>query len=151
MKLFFAQVAICLGWSQYIATPSSAQVTINKPSELVLLRDNSLSCQILAVRETQLLRGTAPNAVHSTRLPTVDGEERLSFVSYDVTAIWNKARAMCKNDIPQQRWTEATDGLQHVLATTPYRKAPHLQISPLVVSGPSDNRVDLVFFADGCE
>ncbi|KAI0345646.1 hypothetical protein BDW22DRAFT_1324402 [Trametopsis cervina] len=56
---------------------------------------------------------------------------------------------MCRNDIAQQRWTEATDGLQHVLATTPYGKAPHLQISPLVVSGPSDNRVDLVFFADG--
>lgn len=28
--------------------------------------------------------------------------------------------------------------------------SPSLQIHPLVVSGPSANRIDLVFFSDGC-
>ncbi len=28
---------------------------------------------------------------------------------------------------------------------------PPLEIEPLIISGPSSNRVDLVFFSDGCE
>ena len=29
--------------------------------------------------------------------------------------------------------------------------SPPLQMQPLIVSGPSRNRVDLVFFSDGCK
>lgn len=29
--------------------------------------------------------------------------------------------------------------------------APPLEIRPLIISGPSKNRVDLIFFGDGCE
>lgn len=28
--------------------------------------------------------------------------------------------------------------------------APELEIRPLIVNGPSENRVDLIFFGDGC-
>lgn len=41
---------------------------------------------------------------------------------------------------------------QEIITTLEKKKAdpPPLSLTPLFVSGPSDNRVDLVFFADGC-
>jgi len=43
---------------------------------------------------------------------------------------------------------------QVTLASTPTRPLPpppRLTLTPLLVSGPSENRVDLVFFGDGCK
>jgi hypothetical protein len=49
---------------------------------------------------------------------------------------------------PGSEWTVQT---QKVLAARSSGSlVPPLRVTPLVQSGPSDNRVDLVFFADGC-
>lgn len=34
---------------------------------------------------------------------------------------------------------------------SPLPPPPPLKVTPLLISGPSDNRIDLVFFGDGCE
>lgn len=49
--------------------------------------------------------------------------------------------------------TQTTLGIPFVGQSAPKPKTPSppLEILPLIVSGPSDNRVDLVFFSDGCE
>lgn len=45
---------------------------------------------------------------------------------------------------------------EHEVDGVPYLRArqnvapPPLDIQPLIINGPSDNRVDLIFFGDGC-
>lgn len=41
------------------------------------------------------------------------------------------------------------DGVPHLLAAAKAAPPP-LDIQPLIVTGPSSNRVDLIFFGDGC-
>ncbi|KAI0682809.1 IgA peptidase M64-domain-containing protein [Cytidiella melzeri] len=147
MKLPFGLVF--LGLAQCLISSGWAL----KPFELVVLHDKSTHCEILSFRETQILRGTANNAVYSTRLPTAAGGHRVSLVSYDAQAVWDSARSICTNDLVQ--WEgDAQPTVQRVLGTSKGMHSgsvppPDLQVSPLVVSGPSANRVDLVFFSDG--
>ena len=126
-----------------------------KPSELVVLRDEGLRCTVLSFRETQILRGVTGDAVYTTSLATVEGRQRVSYVSYDVSAIWNKAHLECANDLTEGLWVEGVEDVQHTFHTSTSIRGgvppPELKVSPLVVSGPSSNRVDLVFFSDGCE
>ena len=126
-----------------------------RPSELVVLRDEDLRCTVLSFRETQVLRGVTDDAVYTTSLATIEGGQRVSYVSYDASAIWDKARSECANDLTEELWAEGVEDVQHTFhASTGSRGVvppPELKVSPLVVSGPSSNRVDLVFFSDGCE
>jgi hypothetical protein len=45
---------------------------------------------------------------------------------------------------------------EHEVDGVPYLKVrqnvepPPLEIQPLIINGPSDNRIDLIFFGDGC-
>lgn len=132
----------------------STSLANKKPSELIVLRDANARCQILSFRETQLLRRVDDNTVHTTRLATADGGHRVSYVSYNVQAVWDKVNAECSNELMEGGWVYA-EGVQHVLGDSEGFgmgvPPPELQVSPLVVSGPSANRVDLVFFSDGCE
>jgi hypothetical protein len=125
-----------------------------RPFELIVLRDVDSHCEILSLRETQILR-SATDKVHTTRLPLVTGGHRISFVSYDVEAIWSNARSMCANYLTDIPWAGSLDHTQHVLEahSSLHRPVspPHLRVTPLVVSGHSSNRIDLVFFSDGCK
>lgn len=49
------------------------------------------------------------------------------------------------------------DFADHEVDGVPYLQArqntapPPLDIQPLIINGPSDNRIDLIFFGDGCK
>lgn len=42
------------------------------------------------------------------------------------------------------------DGVPYMRVMEANAAPPPLEIRPLIVNGPSDNRVDLIFFGDGC-
>ncbi|GJE91909.1 IgA peptidase M64-domain-containing protein [Phanerochaete sordida] len=130
----------------------------DRPLELILLRDNEGICNVLTLRDTQKVRGLQAGSVHTNRLQThaqpQSGEERVSLVSYDERALWAAAQAECSNTVIPEH---AGQVLQQDALTAPHAtysdsfggSAPPLQIEPLIQSGDSSNRVDLVFFADG--
>ncbi|TFK48731.1 hypothetical protein OE88DRAFT_1663847 [Heliocybe sulcata] len=148
-----------------------------RPFELVLHHGDN-GCSFLSLHETQLHRGLkdipgryivehlppthAPlDGGHDSRSDTV---ERLRFFSYDKEVLWTQARRLCgheslwqhpvlfdENDVPGQLSNRAQEvlsvpGSRNMAAQPP---APPLTIEPLIISGNSSNRVDLVFFSDG--
>ena len=74
--------------------------------------------------------------------------------------LWLEARRLCSafEGIEQHSGDTMTPKNyvkdQFVLASTPQTpliSPPPMTLTPLLVSGPSENRVDLVFFGDGCK
>ncbi|GJE91910.1 IgA peptidase M64-domain-containing protein [Phanerochaete sordida] len=127
-----------------------------RPLELILLQDKEGTCDILALRNTQHVRGLRQGGVHAKTLPTQFGGQRVSLVAYDQRALWASAQSQCANtlsgDIPHEQALGPQDGPQQPMAPRVVDfavRAPQLQIAPLVQSGDPSNRVDLVFFADG--
>ena len=134
------------------ASARSVQVA-EKPTELILLKNfGTCECDLLTIRKTQILRGaSAPGHVHTSRLSAAPEVDRYSLVSYDIDALLDRAHAICGNDLGLDLWTPQPMGSQTVLAMGLPVEPPPLRIEPLVQSGSSHNRVDLVFFSDGCE
>lgn len=137
----------------------------SRPREIILERDpGSGSCSVIAARDTQLFRNLPPGDSHVSRRRTPDDKERLSIIASDDSIVLNRARSLClsfhdayypadSTDATVDRF--ATQGTFSIFEASGLRstlpQAPDLKIEPLIVSGPSDNRVDLVFFSDGCE
>lgn len=106
-----------------------------------------------------------------------DASQHRRYFSYDRMSLINQAQQLCG---PREKWdfpifldqasedaaiselhrpdafSEVLSGsrqtlLADTIAKPPHVPAPELDIVPLTTSGPSDNRVDLVFFGDGCK
>ncbi|EMD39663.1 hypothetical protein CERSUDRAFT_111969 [Gelatoporia subvermispora B] len=133
----------------------------NRPFELTIYRHpRSLGCSYATLRQTQIYRGILDDG-HTESLVTHSGDERLRFISHDLEGLRLRARSLCH--IPdanagdqKEKVLAVTAGDSHAHLTLPDTlrnlaalEYPPLQVEPLITSGSSENRVDLVFFADG--
>ena len=142
-------LALCL------SSGLAADIT-EQPFELVVNREpETLKCTHLALRETQHFRGlTDSGYLKSKQLES--GEERIQFITKEERAVWERAESLCGE---RGTWDfhnivrTAAQGYEtgQVVFRPLQDNVPHLEISPLITSGDSSNRVDLVFFADGCK
>lgn len=156
------RVAACLFLlaASVLASPVEPARRIEQPVELIVLRDRDQTCNVLTLRHTQHIRGLHPGSVHTERLPANDGQERVSFIAEDEELLWSAALQDCTKGLKQAcqgAWGSKDIPDQSILSSVQelsqcaFDKAPPpLVIKPLIQSGPSTNRVDLVFFSDGC-
>ncbi len=142
-------LALCL-------TSGFAAGITERPFELIVHRDpDTLKCTHLALRETQHFRGlTDSGYFKSKRLET--GEERVQFIAEEEQAVWERAESLCGEKHTWDfhtliRTTSQALETDQVVLRPVQDNVPQLEISPLITSGDSSNRVDLVFFADGCK
>lgn len=152
LALLFLTVGV-LGIASEIPCPAR---NADRPLELTILRgvgNEEGGCELLGQRRTQKVRGLGRDSVHTSRAQTArPGEECVRFIAYDREALWNAAHSLCGDSFGAS-WEESepqrTDQAVLVL-DKPSGNAPPLQVEPLIQTGPSSNRVDLVFFSDGC-
>lgn len=156
------RVAACLFLlaATVLANPVEPAPRIEQPVELILLRDRDQTCNVLALRHTQHIRGLHPGLVHTERLPANNGQERVSFIAEDEELLWSAALQDCAkglNQTCQGAWGSKNVPEQSIMSSSQElsqcafdKTPPPLVIKPLIQSGPSTNRVDLVFFSDGC-
>lgn len=133
----------------------------SRPFELQLIRNTETgACNPISLRDTQTVRGLRDDSAHITKLSTSTGDEKVSIIAYDKAILWERATSLCGSDWPQVHDTQspqANYALQEVLhpasavVATHIAPTPALEIYFLGESGPSSNRVDLVFFSDGCK
>lgn len=57
---------------------------------------------------------------------------------------------MCEHQWDGPFAEQEVDGVPYLRARQ-NTEPPPLDIQPLIINGPSDNRVDLIFFGDGCK
>ncbi|KAI0762010.1 IgA peptidase M64-domain-containing protein [Trametes elegans] len=134
------------------------------PYELVVIRDlSSLRCSHLALKRVPVFRGI-PEEGYTTSKRIDTGEERIQYIAHDEDLVWGRAEDLCGaretwnfHVLLQNDYFSVTQAEQVLLhpsgepATSPISDAdvPPFEIEPLITSGNSANRVDLVFFADG--
>ena len=127
-----------------------------RPYELVIYRESAtLRCTYLTLRQTQQFRSLPVDGyTRIRRLHT--GEERIQHIVQQENHAWARAEMTCGDrhswDFPtlleiSDTLSTATD--QTVLTPSQSELLP-IDAEPLITSGDSSNRVDLVFFADGC-
>ncbi|KAG8830081.1 hypothetical protein FRC17_005475 [Serendipita sp. 399] len=122
------------------------------------------TCTILAIRLTQLhkdLLGLRAVTERQTQPVESDGEhwDILRIYSYTESGLFARLRQECNNaallENPGTRPTMLDNGqMVFVIQYTDSGSSllpppPPLKVTPLWISGPSENRVDLVFFGDG--
>ncbi|KII90829.1 hypothetical protein PLICRDRAFT_39431 [Plicaturopsis crispa FD-325 SS-3] len=168
-ELMLSFVLLSVAIAQWTATASFVSPH-QRPLELAIVRDPSQdpTCKFVHLRETQLhrgLSGSPDSVIHdilSIPSPTLEDAfhttEHMRIYSYDEETAWNKAVSLCEGGLERedtrtagasQAFFEASGELK---AKDPHNSpahAPLLEVEPLVTSGPSRNRVDLVFFSDG--
>ncbi|KAI9064597.1 hypothetical protein FKP32DRAFT_1591227 [Trametes sanguinea] len=133
-----------------------------RPFELVVIRDpDSLRCNHVALQQIPRFRGLPEEGYFKTK-PLDTGEERVQFITRNRALALRRAERLCG---PKDTWdfqvlfqdefARSEEGNNQVVlqATSPVVHAdihiPPLEIEPLITSGDSSNRVDLIFFADG--
>ena len=167
MRLQWLHFAVSLVLSR---TVGSVTVTYNSsilpaklPVAFTLSRDLDGSCTVISLVETQKHRLLLDyqDVVVETRLfkdahhdnvpPSV---EQLQLIGYVPHNLWAKAQELCSSFISAQEALGEFSRMihidQHTFSTTRPVKSPDQELHPLVQSGPSENRVDLTFFSDGC-
>ena len=125
---------------------------VPRPYELTVHRStDSRQCTYLALRQTQIFRAL-PTAGHEKRKMLHTGEERFEFIHAQQENVWERAVALCGDpaswDFPTL--IDSSLSLGPGISASSYVDPPELAIEPLITSGDSSNRVDLVFFSDGC-
>jgi hypothetical protein len=154
--------------SALVAGTADAHWNPSRPLQLSLRRESSASsCDIVSFGETQL---------HKSLLPVVQGQvireqntapsagplgddEIIHLLSYSTNELWLHAQLECLNDLSsveqsvrngpfEAQVTFWDQGVYHSTLEVP---VPPLEVVSLLQSGPSDNRVDLAFFSDGCK
>ncbi|RPD74014.1 hypothetical protein L226DRAFT_535904 [Lentinus tigrinus ALCF2SS1-7] len=132
---------------------------VRRPYELIVLRDtDTLKCTHVALRDTQLFRALPDEGHTTSKFTETPGQERISFIAREEERVWARAEALCGD---RHTWdfhtltllqsaSNSNEAEQIVLRPTYVWEDPlPLEVEPLITSGESDNRVDLVFFADG--
>ncbi|CDO72166.1 hypothetical protein BN946_scf184970.g18 [Trametes cinnabarina] len=139
----------------------AAELTL-RPFELNVIRDpESLQCKHVALREIPRYRGVHDEGYQRSKILDT-GEERVQYISFDKDLVWMHAEGLCgrreswdfhtllQDETPSGRVSDQIV-LQsaNIPGSTAHTDIPPLDIEPLITSGDSNNRVDLVFFADG--
>lgn len=161
MKIFFTIVVSAL------VAGAAAHRSLRRPFQLTLRRESNTSlCDIVSFSETQLHKGLLPatrghvirkqSTVPSTG-PLGD-DEIIHLLSYSTDELWMHAQLECSNDLAfvvqsvrNGFEAQVTFKDQEILLSTLEVSVPPLEVVSLLQSGPSDNRVDLAFFSDGCK
>ncbi|KAI0642983.1 IgA peptidase M64-domain-containing protein [Trametes meyenii] len=160
MKPFILGILTCL----LLSILSGA---IQFPSELVIIRrpGPSPKCEHIALRRKQHFRGL-PKEGHYKRKTLETGNEHIRYITRDEDLIWALAEDVCGKRstwdfqaLIEERSSSSTNleppqgqEILHSIYEKPFggpSDVPSLEIQPLITSGDSTNRVDLVFFADG--
>ena len=128
-------------------TPHPFELTVNRNPE-------TLRCTSLELRQTQLFR-SLPEGGYWKNGTIATGEDRFQSITASKDDAWKRANALCGNP-PTWEFQILLDDTSssHVAGSVEklasQNEAPILDIEPLITSGDSRNRVDLVFFSDGC-
>ncbi|EJD50412.1 hypothetical protein AURDEDRAFT_84139 [Auricularia subglabra TFB-10046 SS5] len=157
--LVLAAAASLCGWATGSAgTVSSSEASGSaQPAYLLeLYREQDGSCSVVRTGNAINKGLTGPSSVYieksgSSRHPDPAGlqpspaGERLRIYSYDYQALVPVAQRECINAV----YPNFEINSQAPLGTDKRVDAPPLDISPILTSGASTNRVNLVFFGDG--
>ena len=147
----------------------SVHATAGRPQELLIYRkSNSQTCSLATLKETQEYRGRWTYGYTGVKKLQGD-EERLRYLLESREDAWSNLESACgpqdswefpilTNSSPRPLYGTTAHGGNHptqqdVLSVAdPARGLFPLEfeLEPLVKSGHSSNRVDLIFFADGC-
>lgn len=160
-----------------LAIFDASKARLQRPFLLEVHRDHvSHKCSFLSMHETQPHKSLLDNRagfvleegnVYSGVGAPMSDEKYLQFYAHDVELLWAKAEALCgsqptwsfpayvaaRSRNPRTRESQAafqTEIEQPILSST-LPKPPQLEIIPLITTGDSSNRIDMVFFSDGCE
>jgi hypothetical protein len=159
----FATVLILIGLAAGILQSA------RRPLELVLAINEDSKCSVVSIRQTQHHRGLSDQPGHyvieRSKKRVAGLEEQLYVFAFDQEVFYElvsndstQVRSIC-NDIAWDGFmtfqsTVSAPSQQTVLFNNPVvdwkARVPPLHIERLIESGPSNNRVDFVFFADGC-
>ena len=142
----------------------------SRPYELLIYRDrNSFACSLATLKSVQEYRGLKAYGFLGTK-ELSDTEERLRFLQRSREEAWSHLLQLCG---PQDTWgfpvltdassqplvgsqalTELKTLNEQDIFTLPQPTRElfplEFELQPLVKSGHSSNRVDLMFFSDGC-
>lgn len=135
----------------------------SRPWELTLKQSlSSGECTFFSLRQVQQYRDlvSIPSEDqhhvirHEDKLSL--GFEVVNVVGYDRDRVKDKAVEICGSELSgsiAEEHGKYEGGGDQVTLGLPVKinsEVPKLEIEPLLESGPSNNRVDLVFFSDGC-
>ena len=146
-----------VGLTAALSAVSAFAGDVSAPYELIVNRNSdSHQCIHLALRRVQLFRGLKEEGfLKTTPLPT--GEERTRYITAHESQAWAYATHLC-GDRANWNFQVLTDSSvatlhagQGATSVPAQVDPPPLDIEPLITSGDSSNRVDLVFFSDGCK
>ena len=122
-------------------------------------RVDTRACTILSSRQLPKYRGLDSKTSHSFRLSAQANSETFRVVARNDDTLWSRVHAECESVADQEM--QPGEGLSHDSSQKPFAflsetqssmfPTPKLEIVPLLQTGSSSNRVDLVFFSDGCK
>ncbi|KAI0754586.1 IgA peptidase M64-domain-containing protein [Daedaleopsis nitida] len=156
--LVIVLVALCF---HYTSALTQLDWHVSRPYELIVHRDTDSThqCTHLALRQTQLFRAL-PDGGYLKSKVLKSGEERTQFIAWEEDRVWTLAESLCgkrdtwsnfqpliQSDVRLAATSEA-ESEQSILRPCSDNALP-LKVEPLITSGDSGNRVDLMFFADG--
>ncbi|CCM05737.1 uncharacterized protein FIBRA_07969 [Fibroporia radiculosa] len=138
-----------------------------QPFELLIHRDlETLRCTFISLHQTQTFRGLSDTGYAHVE-PLDPTSEVLRFINHEPRQLREQIHSLCGDTIDPPAnvpfilgddvlLNTQLDNAQEVFASPQSSNGrmnavapPPLHVEPLITSGPSDNRVDLVFFADG--
>ncbi|KAI0770580.1 IgA peptidase M64-domain-containing protein [Fomes fomentarius] len=132
-----------------------AKRNVPRPYELTVHRDlEDQRCTHLILQDAQVSRALPDEGYQQRKIES--GQESIQFIADDEDRVWTRAQALCGD---RSTWDFHTLIRRHpdavspegqlVMRLEPQEEPIPLEIEPLITSGDSNNRVDLVFFADG--
>jgi hypothetical protein len=161
--LQFALISVlsCTASAVTVIYNSSLLSASRLPVVLTLLRESDGSCGVVSLASTQrhrLLQNYQDVLVERQLFKDisynhlVSNSEKLQLYGYESHNLWTKAKELCPDLTAQEALGEFfhPNADQHTFLSTQPFTTPDLELHPLVLSGPSGNRVDLTFFSDGC-
>lgn len=132
----------------------------NEPFELVVYRDTQTSiCSSVSIHKTQIYRGLSPEGRLDAFI-TEHGDEKLKYIHYDVAFLRQEAESLCPGVDPKEDMVFMPGYSENQVVLGPAGDSPVtyvktdtglvLEMHKLLISGLDQNRVDFVFFSDGC-
>jgi hypothetical protein len=159
--------------SMLIGFSTAILQSTRRPFELVLEIHENSTCSVVSVRQTQHHKGLSDQPGHyvieRSRKFAAHLNEELRVFAFDQEVFRELGSTNCtqarstRDDIAWDEFTTSSglNGIaaasqQTVMSKIPVdgvdwnTRVPPLHIERLIESGPSNNRIDLVFFGDGC-
>ena len=126
----------------------------HRPFKLSIELEDS-NCNVLSFGRTQYHKGLSDEPGHYIVENRRNSPHKFDLFAYDLNILWQQTKALCnlREDfqIHNQKVFSGEELRQLDNSLALRDSSPSLRIEPLIQSGPSGNRVDLVFFSDGCE